>query len=352
MICEKCGEFFNKHVNINGKVRNLQRRKWCLKCSPFNKHRKGITNVTLILESPRNCKNCNKKFTKKYSRESSGFFCSKFCAHSYVGKLDKGTKIIQCFNCRKDVEVNKLTSRILCNDCRAIRIKNILTHKTCKLCGLSNCLRKDVCSKYKIIPTLIKYFGFATNTIGSILVYEEFDRIKNKLIEDYYDNKLSTIELADKYNHHDIRNFNKILDSLGIKKRSLSEAQNNSIIQGKSKHGNVYPYKSGWHETWNGKQVFYRSSYELDYCNELDEKHINYEMEKLRILYWDSQLLKQRIAIPDFYLPDTNEIIEIKSDYTYNEINMKDKLKSYKEHGYKFKLVLEHKEVTFSANIA
>ena len=65
---------------------------------------------------------------------------------------------------------------------------------------------------------------------------------------------------------------------------------------------------------------------------------------KWRILYWDSQIQVQRTAIPDFYLPDSNMIVEIKSDYTYDEPNMKDKLKSYKKHGYDFKLILEHKE--------
>jgi len=62
-------------------------------------------------------------------------------------------------------------------------------------------------------------------------------------------------------------------------------------------------------------------------------------MESLRILYWDSQLLKQRIAIPDFYLLNENKIIEIKSNYTYNKINMNDKKKAYLKHGYKFELI-------------
>ena len=75
----------------------------------------------------------------------------------------------------------------------------------------------------------------------------------------------------------------------------------------------------------------------------MDDQKIKYEVEKLRIVYWDSQLKKQRIAIPDFYLPDKNEIIEIKSTWTYDEQNMKDKFKAYKEHGYNYKLILNHK---------
>lgn len=55
--------------------------------------------------------------------------------------------------------------------------------------------------------------------------------------------------------------------------------------------------------------------------------------------------MKQRVAIPDFYLPESNTIVEIKSDYTYDKQNMDDKIKAYKEHGYKYKLILEKEEV-------
>ena len=68
-------------------------------------------------------------------------------------------------------------------------------------------------------------------------------------------------------------------------------------------------------------------------------------MEKLRFWYWDSQLQKERIAIPDFYLPHEKLLVEVKSDWTYDETNMNDKVKSYKEHGYNVKLILEHKEM-------
>lgn len=38
MICKKCKCEFNRLVNIDGKIRNLSKRKYCLKCSPFNSH--------------------------------------------------------------------------------------------------------------------------------------------------------------------------------------------------------------------------------------------------------------------------------------------------------------------------
>ena len=105
-------------------------------------------------------------------------------------------------------------------------------------------------------------------------------------------------------------------------------------------------YKTGFHITWDNKKVWYRSSYELDYAKELDEKKIKYELETLRIWYFDTQKCIDRTAIPDFYLPETNTIVEIKSSYTYDKQNMDDKIKAYKKYGYNFKLILDHKEVS------
>ena len=37
-ICEKCGNEFPTRIIIDGKQRNLCKRKYCLTCSPFNQH--------------------------------------------------------------------------------------------------------------------------------------------------------------------------------------------------------------------------------------------------------------------------------------------------------------------------
>ena len=88
-----------------------------------------------------------------------------------------------------------------------------------------------------------------------------------------------------------------------------------------------------------------RSSYEIEFANLLDENKILYEVEALRINYFDTQRQYERIAIPDFYLPETNTIVEIKSRWTLDLVNMLDKVKEYNENGYDFKLILDHKEV-------
>lgn len=106
-----------------------------------------------------------------------------------------------------------------------------------------------------------------------------------------------------------------------------------------------YKFKSGWHTTWNNKKVYLRSSYELDYAKILDSYKIPYEVEAKRIEYFDTIKNENRIALPDFYLPELNTLVEIKSSYTLNLQNMKDKFKKYKELKYKSKLILNKKEV-------
>jgi len=68
-------------------------------------------------------------------------------------------------------------------------------------------------------------------------------------------------------------------------------------------------------------------------------------MESKRILYYDTKSKNYKVAIPDFYLPLENKIVEIKSGYTYDEQNMKDKFKAYKEKGYICELILDHKKI-------
>ena len=100
-------------------------------------------------------------------------------------------------------------------------------------------------------------------------------------------------------------------------------------------------FKQGWYTTWEGKKIFYRSGAELKYAELLDEEKISYDVESLRIEYYDSERGYNRIAIPDFLLSNTNEIVEVKSRVTFRKQNMLDKFKKYKELGYKPKMLYE-----------
>lgn len=80
-ICDKCGSSFKNWQKIDGKYRCLKSRKYCLICSPFNKHNtKNLSSKVRVSPSGLLAKKClwhlcnELTFTK---------FCSKKCSSKY-----------------------------------------------------------------------------------------------------------------------------------------------------------------------------------------------------------------------------------------------------------------------------
>ena len=99
--------------------------------------------------------------------------------------------------------------------------------KICNKCGEIVCERPDVCNKRQMINTLITYFGFDKSVIGSNLIYKEYDRIKEMLYTEYHISKLSIEDLKIKYGVTSNERMRYIFKSLGIDRRSLSDAVSN-----------------------------------------------------------------------------------------------------------------------------
>lgn len=188
--------------------------------------------------------------------------------------------------------------------------------------------------------------------VGEIRLYEKLHlegktlaekarQFRTNLIQMYVQEKKS---LPDIYRETGIwgKTAWAILADAGIKMRGKQESKDLAISQG---HYGITRSHSGSKITWDGKTVHYRSSYELRYAEELDRRKIRYCTEPFRVGYFDSSRKKFRTAIPDFYLPDTNELVEIKSTWTYDEQNMRDKFKAYRKAGYFPKLILEGKKI-------
>lgn len=259
---------------------------------------------------------------------------------------DDKSKLAECSRCGAKINVGLRANckNVKCADC--IReYKKQYYHGTrllsqCKYCGDSVCQHPDICRRGKSVANLHKYFGFDITTLGSSRYYQEFNRIKTIVETEYIDDELSGMQLCQKYNHSHVGNFYKLLHTLGISIRSKMDAQSLSMIHGRD---NICPsnYKHGWHTTWFGKSVFYRSSYELTYMMELDNSRTYYEYECLRIQYWDSIKKMYRISVPDFYLPSINTIVETKCEWLFNKVNILDRLLEYRKHGYNFRLILE-----------
>jgi hypothetical protein len=296
------------------------------------------------------CENCKKKEAVKTGEYSSDKFCSKKCAIAF-GRRNfdkKKKKVINCTGCKKTIEVSVFCSekRCLCEECRQ---KYTWKGSTCKICGANNCNREHFfCQHPGKRNLLIKMFGFDKSKLNSLEALKEFDKIKEVIEYKYLSQKMSSIEIGKEFGFKFPDTFWKIMRFFNIPRRSWSEARMEAIIQDKIHFYDGNPrYKQGWHTTWNGKRIYYRSGYELDYAKKLDEEKVNYEVEKIRITYWDSELKKTRVAIADFYFPEQNLIVEIKSNFTFKVKEMYDKVREYINYGYKFKLIIDFVERDF-----
>jgi hypothetical protein len=221
----------------------------------------------------------------------------------------------------------------------------------CSICGEYHCTN-EFCKNHNFqqLMGFVKYLGLNPQTIGTIKIFEEFNRIRNMIYDLYWNKEMSTPDLGKKFGYPDGRMQLSVFKELGVPIRDKSKSIINAYKQNKlfpptADSGYFANLVSGPHITWEGSEVFLRSSYELDYAEYLDNSNISYSVESLRIEYYDSQQNKTRIAIPDFYITDTNTIVEIKSDFTLDIQEMLDKFDSYKKLGYETKLILEGKEV-------
>lgn len=192
---------------------------------------------------------------------------------------------------------------------------------------------------YKRKSKNLERLGFNYTTDAEL----EYFKIQKLLYQEYHIKCESMLTIMNKYEIPSSRTMDILFRLFDIEARSLSSAQTYALAQGRSDVHEHFKFtaKQQWHKTWEGKDVYLRSSYELAYAKELDEKKIRYDTECMRILYFDSQEQKHRVAIPDFYLPDSNTIVEIKSDYWLNEENMKDKSQEYQRLGFNFQLIVD-----------
>lgn len=283
------------------------------------------------------CEKCGKLMTEKYG---SGRFCSRYCANSKPSKKVSHT----CTFCNKEF-VADIRHADVCEDCHRVHNKSKIR---CNICGQLNCAN-DFCksgNKLTQIKTLIKYFTFNRELLGTKFVFEEWNRVKNMLSSLYWDEGKTSSELASMFGYPDGANLvSHIFDNLKIPKKTVSVGVQQAIKNGVSNIPlNTYSkYKCGWHTTWKNTQVYLRSSYELAVATKLDELKLDYVVEKLRIEYYDKNQNKTRVAVPDFYLPEHNMIIEVKSDYTLDKDEMLCKKEAYELLGYNFVLVCDHK---------
>lgn len=357
-ICKYCGE---KFVGTRGGFSNHLR--FC-KMNPNeypskqkHKETKQERNIYKL-----KCKLCGKEYElelteSQYNKGNFTKFCSRSCANTRIHnettkqKISNSVKTSEAylkhvFNIKKQNEnfiFDENTNTFIDKRKKIIYCGTIENNEKYPEIG------KRHSPKWfnKLIP-----FGLDINKLGTEQFVDEFYKCKQLLYNEYVINKLSPADIYKKYNCNEYINHSETLLHVfklwGFNTRSYSDAVKECFLQGKldiPETGNKYQYKHGWHTTWNNKEVYYRSQNELDYAIELDNQQIDYDMECLRIKYFNTQTNSDGCAIPDFYIPTKNEIVEIKSLYTLDIQNMKDKFKAYKELGYNCKCICDYKEI-------
>lgn len=120
--CLKCGNYFPRHIWVEGKYKNLQHRKYCLICSPFGKrntkrlHISKCDKETLI-------RNIIEQTGESYEIVSRRFLNCVICDRPLSPKRKNGKK---CYNC------------IFQKRCNTIRDKVYgIVGETCWCCGYS-----------------------------------------------------------------------------------------------------------------------------------------------------------------------------------------------------------------------
>lgn len=316
--CELCGDIF---VGYKG-------QRFCTnKCK--NEYLSRIYKAKSefeYLKNPKNCKYCGKIISYKNRKN---VFCSRSCATSYN---------------------NKLRIRVGWTEEQKNRVRKNEQEFLCKYCGKKIQKNASVCHECKLYVRRIKTFQKFGLNDGALK--DRYEKLKSIIQQDYFEN-LYSLEMIAKSYEIDLSVVYKIINEEFGGCRSQSESILLAIKEGRidlsnnTNHTEKYNFISGKHKSWDNKIYSYRSSWEDKYMTELDNQKISYIYEPFTIEYFDSKRNITRYAIPDFFFPDTNEIVELKSSYTLrNQIQeMKDKFESYKKLGYKPKLLLNGKFV-------
>lgn len=311
----------------------------------LQKHRelRHLASLRKYEKSPRKCKTCEKPIP--YSSR-----LNKFCSLSCAAKYNNTRRILpkpaikkrECFLCGKTIEasVNTPPKNIFCNECKEKRKLEKRSPRQCLICGetiLSPRLycNNPICrwaSHNGLIP--LRKLGARLELLGSHDFLSNVRTIADSLHDQYLDGKSSNM-ISNECGVHDMTVL-KIIKMFypDFSARTYSEALSNAIYNGRLNNSNRF--HCGWHRTWDGKNVFLRSSCEFDFAYSLDKKKVLYDTECLRIPYIDADGAN-RIYIPDFYLSGENKIVEIKGEYFMND-NVYLKLRACKKLGYKTEL--------------
>jgi len=80
-ICKLCGRVFPNRIEINGIVRTINKRKYCLECSPFGQHNTRTLHITF---NGKFCLFCKSRLSGKQVK-----YCSRSCKSSHYSTISR-----------------------------------------------------------------------------------------------------------------------------------------------------------------------------------------------------------------------------------------------------------------------
>lgn len=285
------------------------------------------------------CECCGKQFYKNKSSIKDHVFCSHACSAKVMNK----TRVYKRYQTKAELLNCTIAEakRVVKNESNIAKnkrcVENRKKNRVCSVCGTVGCTN-PICKIYSFRHEyeLAKRFGMHYNNKGTLQHIAQYDVIRENIVKALKEVDNSLCKFMIKYNIPEIKTALNFLKSFNIH-------CNKDVLLSK----NVKRFCRGYHTTWENKTYFYRSSYELEYMKYLDEQRVSYEAATKMFTYYNTQLARLCKAYPDIILPQQKTVVEIKSFYTYNQQEMKDKQKAYEHQGYKFKLILEHEEYDY-----
>lgn len=262
---------------------------------------------------------------------------------NFKGQKDyKKTIIRTCFDCNNIYEQKFIYAVI-----------SFQKKQKCKYCSNKEKANKNKEEKSLKLKEKYRTGEFIHPMLNKTHTDEAKEKLRNHVINKSWEERLGyeksiSAKEKSKKSHTGEKNhfYGKKHTSESLKK--MSESSKKVAKRGKESHfyGKIYHPKSIKYEI-NGLIIFFKSSWELKVANYLSSRNIIWEYEKKVFeLILDG---KETTYTPDFYIPETNTIIEVKG---YWRDDAKEKYDLFiKKHTNNFKIELWNKEKLKSLNI-
>ena len=290
----------------------------------------------------------NKEYLKDNGHCHSTKVCEKYIKKQHLDLYEKLIKFSKTYDIQSSPfsllvwsYMNDIKSIPKCKQCNSNTVKWLGFSKGYRTYCSRKCLNRSDIKKSKSKETFLKKY----NVENPFQCKEFQDKIKETNFNKYgVEHPLQSKEFQDKSRH-------TCLEKYGVEHVSQVES-----FKDKSKRTCLVKY--GAENPMQNKEVFnkqqksvfkkakfkntnihYQGSYELDFLNRYYDEILIENGPSIKYKFKG----KNKVYHSDFYLPERNIIIEVKSDYTY-KVDMKKNLEKEKaclEQGYNFIFIID-----------